>query len=236
MNDSPLIFDHAFVVALGVLFPVYGHFEFKRLKARVEAGDRAALRREYLETMAWLWGFTALAVAAWLVLSRPVATLGIRWETPGGFWISAVVVALVLGFFFWQWQAVRTNRELHPEALEALQFVRQLLPATVREVRLFSAVSVTAGVCEELLFRGYLIWYLTDPVGLPGAVLISSALFGFGHLYQGVGGMVKTGVAGLLAAGIYLLSGSIWIPMVLHAGIDILQGLTAYAVLSDSPK
>ena len=59
---------------------------------------------------------------------------------------------------------------------------------------------VTAGICEELLFRGFLTWYLAHHVGLPVAAAAQVVIFGVAHLYQGFGGIVKTGFAGAFFA------------------------------------
>jgi membrane protease YdiL (CAAX protease family) len=41
----------------------------------------------------------------------------------------------------------------------------------------------------------------------------------------------KITLVGGVFAGLYLLSGSIWLPMLLHAAVDILQGRLAYEVI-----
>jgi hypothetical protein len=44
--------------------------------------------------------------------------------------------------------------------LESQPNVRMILPATVREARVFTGVSLTGGIYEEVLYRGNLLWYL----------------------------------------------------------------------------
>ena len=56
------------------------------------------------------------------------------------------------------------------------------------------------------------------------AALLSSLAFGLGHAYQGPKGTLQTGLFGLAMAGLYLLTGSIWLSMVLHAVIDMVSG------------
>jgi membrane protease YdiL (CAAX protease family) len=98
-----------------------------------------------------------------------------------------------------------------------------MLPSDRRERRLWWGISVTAGVVEELLFRGFLIWYFAAMLPLAVAALVASISFGVGHAYQGVKGVVGTGGVGLLMSALYLLSGSLWLPMILHAAVDVLQ-------------
>jgi membrane protease YdiL (CAAX protease family) len=109
---------------------------------------------------------------------------------------------------------------------ESQPSVRLLLPWTPREARLFIAVAVTAGICEEILYRGYLLWYLRQ--FMPGGVAIVTAVlaFGVGHVYQGAGGVFATGVAGAVAMTVFLLTDSLLAPMMLHAALDLVNGLT----------
>ena len=67
------------------------------------------------------------------------------------------------------------------------------------------------------------------------AVVLSSIAFGFGHMYQGKIGIVKTGGIGLALAGLYVLTGSLWAPMVLHAFVDVNSGFVGRKAMSHAP-
>lgn len=58
-------------------------------------------------------------------------------------------------------------------------------------------------------------------------------IFGVGHAYQGVRGIVSTALAGAIGMAVYLLTGSLLAPMLLHAALDLVNGLTFYRVLRD---
>jgi len=115
----------------------------------------------------------------------------------------------------------------------AMQPLVYFLPASPRERRWWAAVSISAGVCEEFVMRGFLIQYfrgaLEGPLhlGLTSAVLLSTLAFGLGHAYQGITGVVRTALAGLVFALLTVLSGSLLLPIVLHALAD-LSALGAY--------
>jgi membrane protease YdiL (CAAX protease family) len=102
-------------------------------------------------------------------------------------------------------------------------------------LKLFSALAITAGICEELLFRGFMIWYLQHWMGLIQAALLSSALFGLGHAYQGVRGILTTGLVGAFMAGVYLLSGSIYLCMLIHVLMDLYAGFVGHEVMRRVP-
>ena len=99
-------------------------------------------------------------------------------------------------------------------------------------------LAVTAGVCEELLYRAFLIWYVTQftgttALGLAAAVTISSIAFGAGHLYQGPVGAGKTAGFAAVAGTLYVISGSLWIVMALHVFVDVALGMLTVALFQD---
>jgi membrane protease YdiL (CAAX protease family) len=108
--------------------------------------------------------------------------------------------------------------------------VEKYSPHTPSELGWWMALSLTAGVCEEFLFRGYLIWAFQPMFGLWGAAAFSVAVFAVAHAYQGVKGILATGIVGSLLTLVVLISGSLLPAMALHALIDIGQGLVAWLV------
>ncbi len=113
-----------------------------------------------------------------------------------------------------------------------------ILPHSRGEMRFYMVVAVTAGVCEEVLYRAFLIWYVTQftgttALGLAAAVAISSIAFGVGHLYHGP--VVAGRIVGMAAfAGtLYVVSGSLWIVMALHVFVDVIGGVLAVALFQD---
>lgn len=100
--------------------------------------------------------------------------------------------------------------------------VDQVLPRTAAELPLAALVAINAGVCEELYFR-LLLPLLLVLVGVPSVAAFALALgaFALAHRYQGWVGMVATAAIGLLMSVAYLVSGQLWVAIVLHAAIDL---------------
>jgi membrane protease YdiL (CAAX protease family) len=90
---------------------------------------------------------------------------------------------------------------------------------------------VSAGICEELIYRGFLLGVLSALGGAWLGVLISSLIFGLAHSYQGPAGIAKTAGVGLVMAGLTVLTGSLWAAIFLHIVIDITSGLIAQRVV-----
>lgn len=71
---------------------------------------------------------------------------------------------------------------------------------------------------------GFLIHYFFSApfhIGLLLAVIISCAIFGAAHLYQGAAGVISTAILGLIFSAIFLTAGTLVMPMILHALIDL---------------
>ena len=227
------LYDHVLAAVLSLGLPLLGYFDFLRLRRMAPLGAGAARLRAYRKLLVEQWLLFAVVLALWMWLDRPFLDLGLVpakvewWRLFLG--TSVALAGLIL------LEQQRRMAEDDPEAREAIQAelepLRPLLPHSRDEARWFRAVSITAGICEELLYRGFLLAYLgaTMPVG--AAVALASLIFGFGHIYQGHVGMAKTGALGAVFCGLYLLTGSLFIPMMVHVAIDWINGDIANSVL-----
>ena len=135
----------------------------------------------------------------------------------------------ICSYFVWSIiDATRCTRKSQ-DVVQQMQSLHWILPVSRSERNWFVfGLSTSAGICEELLFRGFLLAYLSNYMSMPIAVLLSSLLFGLGHLYQGWQGVLRTAVMGLIFAGIYLWSGSLFIVIALHFAVDAYSGQLHY--------
>lgn len=81
------------------------------------------------------------------------------------------------------------------------------------------AVSVTAAICEETAFRGYIMTRVKGIFGAGGwmvPVLLSSVSFAAGHTYQGIGGVVLLFIYGAMFCGLFLYTRSLWPGIIAH--------------------
>lgn len=110
--------------------------------------------------------------------------------------------------------------------------IGSLLPINRGELPYAAALSVTAGVTEELFFRVALPLACTVAFGHPlVACAVSIVMFGAAHRYQGWVGVGATTAIGALFAAFYLATGSLWATMAFHALID-LNGLVVRPAFS----
>jgi membrane protease YdiL (CAAX protease family) len=101
-----------------------------------------------------------------------------------------------------------------------------MVPDTIAETVVFSLVlSPVAGVSEEFVFRGLLMWLFTVTTGDPISAIGSQAvLFGIIHLYQGGLGVLRTFVLGLILGAGTLACGSLLPVIVAHTLINVAVG------------
>jgi membrane protease YdiL (CAAX protease family) len=206
--------------------PLVGRWNQRRFARALRRDPDARLRR-YRRSAAAEWLLVALVLL--LVAAAPglsLGQLGIRPPRPDGTGLAFTAIGVLglggtLAVFAAVARGLRRHPAVEPRAPEA---VLVLLPRTVRERRSFAALALTAGVCEEVLYRGLFIavgTVLVPRLGALAAVVASAVAFGLAHLYQGPWGMLGTGVLGGCLAVLYLGSGSLLLPVCYHALLDL---------------
>ncbi len=180
------------------------------------------------------WILAGVVVAGMWRLGVPPAWIGLRLPDVGPVTVGAVAAVLALAWLAWDWRLRRAVREPARRARFLARFarIRMMLPATDEMFRWWIAVSITAGVCEETLYRGFMGFYLHQWMPMWAAALVGSALFGAAHLYQGARGAARTAVVGALLWAVYMVTGSLLLPMLLHALIDVRSGLALKLALA----
>lgn len=224
---SPLAWTLAtlLMLYLVVVEPVWGTWEYRRLKERRSSDEHALLRVYHLAVVVeWAW------VA---YLSLVVAVAGVAVEQlvapPAGLVVADAIVSIAPGLIGGLAiglvaTAVVARRAKPGETTTGVGDFAALLPATSQERRWSAIVAMTAGICEELVFRGFVIYYLVNLVPQADALVVialAAAVFSVAHAYQGLAGVAATFALGLAFGMIYVATGSLVPGMVLHALTDL---------------
>jgi len=105
---------------------------------------------------------------------------------------------------------------------------RLALPRILSERLMWVGVSINAGIWEEIVFRGFLPWYIVHHLAFFGfsvpfvwAVILSLILFSLAHLYQGWGGVLGVGFGGITLALLYALTGNLLASILWHILFDV---------------
>jgi membrane protease YdiL (CAAX protease family) len=220
----------AFVLCIGMT--AWAHREHSRLEFRLSSGRSRARLEGYRRVIFVQWSLVGLLGLHWVLTSRPASALGLRLPLDWRAGVGILLVAAGVAFLWHQLQEVRRDDSARAAARRQIADLRALLPHTPRELEAFYRVSITAGICEELLYRGFLVWFLGFWMPAWAGYLVAGAVFGTAHFYQGPAGILKTGAFGVILGLLTWLSGTILPAMVLHAAIDMLNGQLAYVALT----
>jgi membrane protease YdiL (CAAX protease family) len=99
-------------------------------------------------------------------------------------------------------------------------------PQGVREAALWVALSITAGIVEELVFRGYLLQQFAAIGGRVWlGVIVSSLLFGAAHGYEGLASMIAIVAYGAMFCALTIQRKSLRAGMMAHAWHDSVTGI-----------
>ncbi|MDZ4753992.1 MAG: type II CAAX endopeptidase family protein [Phycisphaerae bacterium] len=218
--------EHLVAFAIIVLAPIVAMRQFRRLRA-MDDPTGSARRRIYVGTIVRQWSVTVIALWAALSQERTLAELGLAPPAGWSFLGMFAVLSLFMAILLFQQHMFATGMVSIEVIRSKLGSIAKVLPHDLRDLRVFGLVALTAGVCEEVLFRGFLVAYFAQWMAWPLALTLSCAVFGMAHAYQGWSGIVKTTVAGAVLALSYTISGSLWIGMAAHALLDLNAGLLA---------
>lgn len=229
------IVDIALAVVVGIAWPLFdARRSHARFLAALASGRPDARVRAYRRTILVQWCL-ALVVLTWTLAShRPVARLGLR--APAG---SGVIWAVLASVLVLALQAMQLRSAWRSPAMRERLRVRfadlgRFLPHTATEMRMFAGLAATAGCCEELVFRGFLPAALAPVIGMPVAIVLAIGSFALGHAYQGRRGILTAGLAAAVMVALYLATGSLLVPVLVHAGTDVLNGALLYTALSEN--
>jgi len=208
---------------LGVILPWRGRVRMKKLLARptVSTMERLVL---YASTIAFQW--LSVAVVAWRAWAHgyTASQLGLTIQDPTKVIAASIVGAVTIAAL--QWLNLRRVGRLPIESRGTLQpIAERILPQSTVELLPYLALAITAGLCEEFLYRGFGMAVLAN-LGLRTwvVVVLSSVLFGLAHSYQGRGGVVMTMVVGLVLGTSKIAFGSLVPAVFWHSAVDVVAG------------
>ncbi|HTR64391.1 MAG TPA: type II CAAX endopeptidase family protein [Terriglobales bacterium] len=208
-----------FVLALVGGWTVYG----KVLADHLRAAPNPHRVRFYLLTLLVEWLVFAVVVVGVRRSDASLgAVLGERWRSfrqvlrdvgiAALFWMVSGVLLFLLAWL------------LRVGAIE--RRVNFMLPHGGVEIALWLALSVTAGICEETIFRGYLQrQFIALTRNVPAGILISAAAFGAAHAYQGFRMTMLIGLYGAMFGILAHWRGSVRPGMIAHAWQDSFSGV-----------
>lgn len=234
---SPSIADHIVMVIMGIILPVFAITQAQPEMEEEEEFDTQGKVDLYFSNGLTMWILTLIISFVWFFSGRPLYEIGFEFpQFNGSLWLI-LTIGFIIIYGLDAWNEVRTEakREATKEHLkENVPF----LPTTNLELQHFAILSLTAGFCEEVIFRGYFIQYFLSftgisPLGQFIAIALPGVIFALSHLYQGWKAVAKIMVLAIIFGYIFLETQSIWIVVILHFLVDFVGGYMAMKLLKE---
>jgi len=210
-------------LVLTIVVPWRGWVRLQRLLALPDISSRERTLL-YVTSIATQWTITALV--AWRALSRGLTfpQLGLRFQPTAELLLIGIVGGGFIGIAHW-FNLRRVGRSKSPAVEKIRALAAKIFPHSDKEALVFVCLAITAGICEEFIYRGF-VFGAFRLLSMPSweILLISSVLFGLAHAYQGRSGMIGTLVLGTVFGLVRILYDSL-VPVVFwHAAVDIVAG------------
>jgi membrane protease YdiL (CAAX protease family) len=228
IRSNPIAVEHALILLLAVVGPIIDWLTMPRIKRSCNSATR---RRYYLAVILSEWATAGIAV--WCIGETTIWSGGkavVAGTTTLGRPLLIVPI-LMLGLTFLTLACTNFLRSIRNPSIRdsyaravAKSSFRFLFPTTSGEIRWFVVLSLTAGICEEIVYRSFLInYFFAGPLhfALPLAFVFSTLLFGIAHVYQGWVGIIQTAITGIILGLLFLATGSLLLVIVVHALVDL---------------
>jgi membrane protease YdiL (CAAX protease family) len=226
----------AVLVVFAVLFPWSGVRDYRRLKRWIAENRSDARVHHYNQIIIWEWASVAVFLCWWFWTGRQAAPLGLVPDPAGWQWLTVAIGFVLCAILVLQTISITKKPKMLADMRSNLGDLVHMVPGTPTEQRAFNWLSITAGICEEILYRGLVLAILVAAIGTWPAVFASSIIFGFVHLYQGPRGVAKTAAVGLVLALLTVFSGSVFTAIVVHVIIDLTSGRIMNAAIKLPPE
>jgi membrane protease YdiL (CAAX protease family) len=201
-----------FLVLIGVWLPYLAWKSARQLGTGALPLSRSAFFLQVIGTQAFLFA------AGVFTASRNRISLWRPPHDPLVSWTAAVVfLLLLLASLKWRWSA---------KPLDSKRRLFDILPHDARELRVYAFVALSAGIAEEIVYRGVLTTLLTRLTGsFVLAGFASAAVFGVSHLLQGWRAVITIFGIALLSQWLVAFTGSLLPVMAVHALYDLVAGV-----------
>lgn len=221
-----IIVQHLLVLFLAIGAPLWDWYEIPRLKASTDPRKKIKF---YGKIMAASWVCTVVAlltIGISAVFTIRTMAGDIAWLDPGSrgrIFLEGLAVGILAALFIPAGLAIGSEK-IRKKAAKAARRLAFLVPSTREERGWWWPLCLTAGICEEVVYRGFLLHYfhvLPFHLTLTWALVASSLIFGVGHLYQGAGGGISSAALGFVLGAIFVITGNLIPAIVAHAVIDL---------------
>lgn len=227
-------FDHIFVVLVGIVIPT-----LSLISGSLSDDNSYQLppkKHLYFTNGLVLIIGALLVLSSWNIGNKPWHVLGLVFPqvNPTVIWSIVILVVLYLGDSYLSLISVKKNQD-------DFRQMSRIVPLNWKEYFPYMFLAFAAGICEEIIYRGFLIPYISHylPVNEFSyliAIIIPGIFFAVSHFYQGTWSVVKIFFISILFGLIFFHSGSLLIVVIIHILIDLISGIMGVLVFKSLEK
>jgi len=237
MDKFPLWLDHVLAFIFCIAIPLYGARQRKGFPGITFSSEQK--KRLYISGSFSLFLMGAIVGFVWLIFQRPLSELGLTQPTNfSAWWWMPLVFALIylVDAFF----SLSTKKGVD-ETIENWKKRTPFLPTKTKELPEYFLMCFSAGVFEEIAYRGFLVtycWYLFEGSSYQQILAIAVPAFAFAvaHFYQGAKAVLKIFFLAAFFGYMFILSGSLLIVMILHFLVDAVGGLLTLKYMQEEEE
>jgi len=235
MDKFPLWADHIAAFVFCIAVPLYAARQ--RAKGSSYFSFTSSQKKSiYISGSFSLFIMAAIVMLIWLLFRRPVAELGLTQPTNTRSWLW---ITLVFALVYLVDAAITlSTKKGIDSAVENWKKRTPFLPTKKNELPEYFLLCFSAGVFEEIIYRGYLVtycWYLFDGMEYQRilSIILPAFVFSLAHFYQGTKAVFKIFVLSIIFGYIFIYSGSLLIVMILHFLVDVIGGLISMKYIKE---
>ena len=228
--------NHILFALLGIVLPIVLLVTgLRRRKAPPISWSEKMKISLYYSNGLMLYAMAAVVILTCWFTGRPLTEIGLGWgRVPYDLTAVLLLAGFLLLYFFDLYHEAGSaeSREETRREFTKLGF----LPVTATQFLHFIFLAVAAGVGEEIVYRGFMITYLSELLGSTGwsvaaVLLVPAVAFGVGHIYQGWRAVGKIIAMAVLFGFFYLRTNTLWPLMLIHTAVDVFGGLLSWYLL-----
>jgi len=227
MDKFPNSVDHILAFIFCIAIPIYGAIQ-RRVGFSDISFTSEQKKRIYISGSFSLFIMAAVVMLVWLLFKRPLAEIGLT--QPRNFqswWWMPIVFALI--YLLDTIVTLSSKKELD-KTVDNWKKRTPFLPTQKNELPEYFLLCFSAGVFEEIVYRGYLVnycWYLFDGYNYQQwlSIFLPAFVFSLAHFYQGGKAVIKIFVLAVFFGYLFVYSGSLLLVMILHFLVDAIGGL-----------
>lgn len=238
MDKFPHWADHVIAFIYSIAIPFYAGWKRRHGFSNLYFTSTEK-KNIYVSGSLSLLVMAVVLIIVWLVFKRPLAELGLTKPAnyQSWWWLAAIFVLV----YIIKTTLDLTNKKSFDKMVDHWNNKVPFLPTQKNELPEYTLLCFSAGVFEEIIYRGYLVTYCLYLFGgMKNHELISIILpalaFSVAHYYQGFRAVIQIFILAIAFGFIYVNSGSLLIVMLLHFLIDLSGGLLTIKYMKAVPQ